>query len=357
MHDDHLNDEQLIGYLLRALEPSEMLEVERRLRDDTRLRARLEQLEAMLEPLEQDRDIIEPPSELRERTLQAIYEEMADDEGAGEESAGAEYVDTPSSHAKVASGMLANHVTNGGGDALTPAALDSHRGAHSWWDAAFSVASFVAVLALLFPAIYESREQSRTAACQDRLRELGHLLTNFALRADDQRIPALDKSGREAFAGVYAVRLKGMGLLDQDQMVWCPAALTDETIPQVPGPEALASADDQRLALWQKLAGGGYEYNLGVLENDRFHAPRLQGRSNFAWMSDLVNARSQSVHPGVVNVLFEDGHVARKAWFDVGAGNDHPHRNDAGRREAGLSETDAVLAPSAAPPFVWVEQR
>jgi hypothetical protein len=119
----------------------------------------------------------------------------------------------------------------------------------------------------------------------------------------------------------------------------------------------LLTADETLLAALQRSAGGRYAYNLGLLENGRFVAPRTQHRSTFAIMSDLLEEDDLTPHPGVLNVLYEDGRVARRAFHTLGVGSDHPLVNRVGRSEAGLDENDAVLAPSPAPPFVWVEQR
>ncbi len=245
--NDCMHDDQLIGYLLGALEPHEMLAVERSLRENPALRARLEQLEAMLEPLEHDREAFEPSEDLREKTLQAIDAALAAEEEAMME---------PSASA---SQVMRNTKSSGVAEWLGTTGAELRSKEHSWWDFAFSVAAFAAVLALLLPALYQTRESARMVACQDNLRELGHMLTRFALADEDQRIPALEKSGREAFAGMYAVRLKGSGLLDNDPLVWCPGNLSgellEEPLPEVPGPQALASADAERLALWQRLVG------------------------------------------------------------------------------------------------------
>jgi prepilin-type processing-associated H-X9-DG protein len=62
-------DENLVGYLLNALELEERRDVERHLRCDPRASERLEQLRLALEPLAADDEPIDPPAGLWERTL------------------------------------------------------------------------------------------------------------------------------------------------------------------------------------------------------------------------------------------------------------------------------------------------
>src|SRR5262245_7084507 len=72
-------DENLIGYLLDALDPEERQALEARLADSPETRARLERLERALRPLAADRDAPAPPPGLVLRTLARVAEaECAD---------------------------------------------------------------------------------------------------------------------------------------------------------------------------------------------------------------------------------------------------------------------------------------
>jgi prepilin-type processing-associated H-X9-DG protein len=335
-----MQDDQLLGYLLRALEPEEMLEVERQLQANPRLRARLDQLEAMLEPLSELNEEFTPPPDLVQRTLQAVDTARDNPEWA-----------EPSLLPAVAKTSERSNV------GLSEMKVLKADDAWSWWDSGFTVCAVAALLAMLFPALYQTREQARAATCQDQLRQLGGMLIGYAAASPDQRVPNLDASGREAFAGVYSVRLKGAGLLEEDGLVWCPTDPVGMVVPEVPDPATLATADEQSLGRWQLQAGGRYAYNLGVLEGNQYRAPRLRNLSHFALMSDVVRADGMAPHPGVINILYEDGHVERVGMHSVALRADHPFLNRARRREAGLDAFDAVLGPSSTPPFVWVEQR
>src|SRR5947209_3069387 len=65
-------DENLVGYLLNALELEERRDVERLLRSNPQAKDRLEQLRLALEPLAADDEPIDPPSGLWARTLAKV---------------------------------------------------------------------------------------------------------------------------------------------------------------------------------------------------------------------------------------------------------------------------------------------
>ena len=64
--------EQLLGYLLGALDPDEHSEVEEKLSDDPLLRYQLEELRTELAPLEAARGSYEPPLALAARTCEMV---------------------------------------------------------------------------------------------------------------------------------------------------------------------------------------------------------------------------------------------------------------------------------------------
>src|SRR5262245_41376133 len=67
-------DENLVGYLLNALDPEAHRRVEEQLSADAAARERLALLRRALQPLAADRDPPEPPPGLRVRTLALVAE-------------------------------------------------------------------------------------------------------------------------------------------------------------------------------------------------------------------------------------------------------------------------------------------
>src|SRR5260370_28985079 len=67
-------DENLIGYLLDALDSDSRQETEKHLLKNPEARARLDSLRQAIEPLEADREADEPPPDLCVRTLARVAE-------------------------------------------------------------------------------------------------------------------------------------------------------------------------------------------------------------------------------------------------------------------------------------------
>ncbi|TWU03682.1 anti-sigma factor family protein [Neorhodopirellula pilleata] len=402
--------EDLIGYLLGALEPDEMRRVEAWLRDSEEARRQLAKLEAALNGLDaadQNAEIEPPPVDLVARTLASLppmlpqdndHEQLGDfDDGAMEDA-----------------------VTIRSSSQLSPVAELGGGHGWNWRDWLASVTAACVVIAIALPSMIEGRFVARKQACQDNLRELGVAMTQFVNRNAEQRLPSIAPEGYQAFAGMYGPRLREAGLLHGIERTLCPSLKRDHFWPTRwntdAGPSMLADANAmsadangspdlvtlslldevgrelmainrhgpadaemnerllvaiEKLRWMQTTAGGHYAYNLGVRDGDYFASPRFQGRSSFAVMSDAAIVRNgpgqsdQSTtaptlisHGGRgINVLYEDGRVGFLPAEALGQTPDHPLVNHAGQIEAGMTIDDASLAPSWQPPFIQAVQR
>ncbi len=366
MHED------LLGYLIGALEPHEMRRIDQWLHEDPDARQQLAEVERLLEPLTEMPPIESPPPDLISRTM-ANLPPLPPIPSA---PSSASPVDR-SSEADAIDGATTQHDVA----ALAPmqSRLDppDYRG-WTWMDWVASSAAAAVLLALLLPSIAEGRFEARKVACQDQLRQLGTAITQYVTRSEQSRLPAVSHSGPEAFAGVYAVRLRDAGLLGDEQLRWCPSldrprdqtTLIDASTELVSVDE-LHTASVDRLRAIQQFAGGHYAYTLGVIEKNHLRSPRFESRSSFAVMSDAPLAGlateaslagtnlSESIgHSGVgINVLFEDGRIQFLPVASLASVPDHPLLNHRGEGEAGVNVDDASLAPSWRPPFVDVDQR
>ena len=348
MHED------LLGYLLGALEPHEMERVAALLKQDPEARRQMLKIQQSLRPLE---DTYEPgqapPADLVARTLGRIPAQPKLDTAQPESS-------QPPIEAT----------------SLPPMRASNHRPpSHSftWLDMAALSAAAAIVLALVVPSIASGRFEARRIACQDQLRDLGVAITTFVDRNEQHRLPAVSQSGPEAFAGVYAVRLSDSGLLDNPSIRWCPSLDAPGNkqsrfveLNELPTTRELHQSSADALRRFQKFAGGHYAYNLGVVDKDHFESPRFESRASFAVMSDAPMAGTPSVsnlresigHEGRgINVLYEDGRVRFISVDALDVMPDHPFFNHRGQAEAGVNVDDASLAPSWRPPFVEVFQR
>jgi hypothetical protein len=346
MHED------LLGYLLGALEPHEMRRVARLLRDDPQAREQLSEIEKSLKPLEESYQPVEPPAaDLVSRTLASLPPLPSPNESEMDHQLAAPVVVGP---------------MQGGVDAPRNPAV-------TWLDWIGGATAAAVVLGLLLPSLAQGRFEARKMACQDQLRQLGTALTQFVNRNQQERLPAVAEAGPEAFAGVYAARLSDAGLMTDPSLRWCPSLdlPADDEVTLIRMNE-IVSIDDlhrapvDQLRQFQRFVGGHYAYTLGVIEQDQLTPPRYESRSSFAVMSDAPlagmtdrNDRTTRVgHSATgINVLYEDGRVQFIPLSSLDSMPDHPLLNHRGDSEAGVNIDDASLAPSWRPPFVNVRQR
>tara|TARA_R110002049_G_scaffold2750_4_gene21931 strand:- start:87761 stop:88864 length:1104 start_codon:yes stop_codon:yes gene_type:complete len=366
MHED------LLGYLLGALEPDEMQRVAQWLRDDPEARAELDKIKQALRPLrDNDEDERRPGDELPSTELPST--ELPSHDLVSRTLRSLPPLPEP----------IEPDVSTGGGIVPVTAAMnqsveppaDSRR---SWFDWAGGALSAAVLLGLLLPTLANGRLEARKVACQDQFRQLGTALTNFVNRSQQKRLPAVSESGPEAFAGVYAVRLKQVGLLDDPNLRWCPsrempdlAEVQVANLSDVIDAATLHQVSVDQLKRIQRYAGGHYAYSLGVIDTNGFNSPRFESRSTFAVMSDALTHPPVEGKPGEgtlgsttvghsgtgINVLYEDGRVQFVSLSSLDSMVDHPLRNHLGQGEAGINVDDASLAPSWRPPFVHVRQR
>ncbi|MEM9364406.1 MAG: hypothetical protein AAGD07_00315 [Planctomycetota bacterium] len=376
--------EDLIGYLLGALEPHEMRRVQEWLVDNPEGQAELEHLEMLLRPLETREADPPPPSDLVSKTLANLPPLPAMD--------AAQVPGSPQT--------LASDREDATFVSLSAATDRVGQRNSSWRDWFASLVAAAVVLAILVPTVAEGRFLARREACQDRLTELGTALTQYVTRNEQSRLPSLDSQGPRAFAGVYAPRLHNMGLLQSVSQTHCPSvdpaafasrhgfqvgddaaelitlAMLDEVAGRIRNHLSLDDTHQaiNQLQLYQRVAGGHFTYSLGVSDGGSHASPRYQARSHFAVMSDIAPvqlraadeptripstpSRRPLAHDGRgINVLYEDGRVQFLPVSDLPWLPDHPLWNHLGRPEAGVNVDDASLAPSWQPPFVRSRQR
>lgn len=323
--------EDLLGFLLNALDADEQQRIENELARDPQLREELARLRRCLEPLESTWDETEPPAGLADRTCAAIDQH--------------EQVHGPS-----------------------PASASRIRAAAGLCLRSYSVAdclvlSLVLLIAftLLMPAIVNSRYQARKLACQQNLTNLGQKLFTYSDLQSGQ-FPLVPLSGSRSFAGVFAPILLENELIDVERpQLICPGSelATDARSWSLPTLAEIDRETGPQLLFLQDRAGGSYAYCVGYLDDKGLHPVENRGRSNFAILSDapsffLPNRRSAHHGGRGQNVLFEDGRVAFVGDF-AGSSMDNPWLNRDKFAEAGINEEDSVLLFSGAKPVVEYE--
>ncbi|QDS93481.1 hypothetical protein FF011L_22510 [Roseimaritima multifibrata] len=354
MHED------LLGYLLNALEPLEMRRVEAALQASPELRAELARLKAAMEPLEEDTSptVFQPPSDLISKTMAGIPPLSGTPAHSDGDLESSETTDKPNT-----SGPTTSRISALGKAHL--AQSDRFR----WSDVIASGVAAVVLVSLVLPSILNRRYEARKISCQDNLRRIGVAVTNYALSDPRQQLPALKAEGPEAFAGIYAVRLHEAGLIDSRSLLWCPSLDRPNWLGQsIPTVTQLAASSSPQLAALQRDSGGSYGFSLGVMDGKVYRPAKYQGRSSFAILGDVPMKDQQSDSEGLsggnygheakgVNLLFEDGRVQFMRREDAVLTKDHPFLNHRGQIAAGINLNDATLAPSWQPPFLDARQQ
>ena len=330
------NCEQLLGFLLDALDDVEREEFERQLQHDPQLQLELESLQSTLEPLAESYEEHEPPPTLAERTCALV---------TGHANAERVTLARPGFSAAAASGVAGSRF--------------------SLADMFVAAGIFLAAAMLFFPVILNSRHLARQTHCQNNLSHLGLALANYSDKDPGGFYPCVPTEGKFSFAGIYAPILRDSGYLQDPTWILCPSSslAQDPGGFRIPSLAELDRANRITIVVFRRVAGGSYGFNLGFVVDGRHHWPRNKGRTHFALMADAPNPAWRDLrslnHGGRgQNLLFDDGHV-RFVVECVGEGYlDHPFQNHFGRPEAGVDENDSVIGSSFRSPFLQpVSQR
>jgi hypothetical protein len=322
-------EENLVGYLLDALDADERREVERRMREQPEARSRLDVLRRALEPLALDRDTIEPPADLWERTV-----------------ARAEALGRPRPALRVV------------GTAAAPG--------RTWWrraDVLVAASLLLCVSLLVPPGISYLHYRADIATCQNNLRQFYAALKGYG-DAHGQLPDVTAVKAPANIAGlVVPVLLEemrgGTGADYRELSVTCPG---NGDAPPLRIPRGLTLRDLQHMDRqeFERYAAemlGSYAYSLGYREADSSYRVHRFGPElpPVPIMSDRpplpVFAGNSPNHWGKgQNVLYGDGHCTFVTSRRVGANLDDIYLNANGEVAAGRYPADAVLGESRAQP-------
>ena len=311
--------DELVGYLLGALEPAEHQAVEAQLAVDPHLQHQLELVSRAMSPLAADKHDFAPPPGLAERTCIFV-----------------------ATQARVS---------------LAPQpSYESSR-----WrlaDVAVAAGIFLAATLLFFPAVNQSRFAARLTGCQNNLRQIGVAASEYGLRFGDHFPLLLNDDGGPADAGAVPARLIEGGYLASPGVLICPASKLAEQLnasESSPWPagirQELQCAQGQRLLELHRLVGGSYAYNLGYVVNGQYRSSKNLQRPTFALVADAPSGglvdRSGNHDRRGQNVLFEDGHVQYLTTCTARGCKDHIFTNDEGHQCPDCTRTTRCWAPAA----------
>lgn len=326
-------DENLVGYLLDALDPEEHRAMEAHLRADPQARERLHRLRDLMQPLASTLDPMEPPADLWVRALGRV----------------AEYSCRSLPPVPAA-----------------PAPRRPTIPVRSWWrraDVLVAACLLVCATLLIPPGLLYLRYQNNKLACQENLRELYTALDDYSQRHGGY-LPnvATAVPAPRNVAGMYVVVLQENGLLQGKTHVDCPIQ-SQVSFP----PASRQEVEDMPLDEFQRraaqMAEGSYAYSLGYRDSwGGFHSPRLDplqpDNPYLAILADrppkyvAIGDKSNSPnHAGRgQNVLFLDGHFRFCTTRTVGVDQDDIYVNFDGQVAAGKNRKDTVLGAGNAHP-------
>jgi hypothetical protein len=328
-------DENLVGYLLKALDADTQREVDAYLRTNPEAFKRLDLLRRALRPLAADRENPPPPAGLRIRTLARV----------------AEY-----RHREL--------------PRLLPLPPSRPSPARTWWrraDMLVAAALLLAFLGLLFPGLNYLRYRQNISYCQENLQSFYRSLIAYSDHHGGE-LPKVEKDPPRDVAGIFVPILYDGGFLKSNGIVRCPGNDLPPPLP-VPSLQTLEQHNQFRPDQWKQEAGqlaGCYAYSLGYQEGGRHcglrYDPHQANNGQLPIMADRPPFERQSYitvpgdnsrnHGGKgQNVLYLSGRVVFVTQRTVGVDGDDIYVNKYNRIEAGVGRSDAVLGASEFRPY------
>jgi len=284
--------QQLLGYLLGALEETEQQQIAEQLKRDPALRRKLARVRKLTEALGKSRQRFAPPAGLAARTCQLVAQ------AAEKQQARPPLRLAPAFGLRPMSDVPVPPVAASG---------------WTWLDLAVAAAILLAVSLLVFPAIEASRDRAQMAACQNNLRRIGGALAQYSHRHQDY-FPQVLQPGLCA-SGIYYPWLVHAGYLPDARGIFCPAAppTSDTQFGWFwlwePVPDQTAERSPSAGALPAQRA----ECSFGYAESTWHRVGRNLRRPYVPVLADAFGAppgRRGAHHAGQArNVLIEDGRV------------------------------------------------
>lgn len=336
--------ENLVGYLLGALEADEQAQVELELERSPQLQRELETIRARVEPLSWLEDDVAPPPGLASQTCDQIFSTSV--------RTRLPFPPIPDQHTPLRSAAESAEAVSPAPSQPRPASrlrADEPASPSQGWsssDIVVLAGLCVAMLVMLGPALHSNVELARRNLCQNNLRTIGASLSEFAGLNPDRSLPTIEPSGPFGFAGMVVPILRDRHLLPRPAVLVCPS---DDVELQLYSLEELNAANDAKLGRARQDSLGSMGYNLGVVVDGEYQAPRHQGRRHYALMAEMPSSDRSSNHGHGRNVLFEDEHV--EYVLDNHHTGDDPFRNRRGLVKAGIGVNDAVIGASHVSPL------
>lgn len=345
--------DDLVGYLLGALEPPESNRIEGLLADPDagpRIRRELDLLGRAIAPLAPDRDPIRAPAGLANRTLKTIADRSAAESPARHERhRRPERGVAPQARPGPATVTFPpdrrpRHLPDAGRS--DGAAADGM----SWIEKAILAATALAACILVLPALSQLVDDARRTGTERRLGRMGSALQGYA--SSHRRYPSPPDASPMSRGGLYAPTLVSEHRIvpDGDAVLVPGSSLSKSGTFRVPSLEELrAAVGTPAFDEMVKTMGGDFGYTLGHRDaSGKLQPIRALNRGHHPLMADAPDEsgeRSDNHPDGLHHVLYEDGRVGKLIGADI-HGDDHLFRNHDGHAAAGKDEEDAVIGDS-----------
>lgn len=355
--------EDLLGYMLGALDAEEQGRIQRALDDRPDLEQELLSLKSQLMPLELIDRPAGPPPGLARRTCQLIamatrsLDELPTKRGSAEEASataavGSAFDRVMADH--VASAEQANRSLGRTSSArLSAEPRHSRQLTRTLSMSDFVVGIVVAGIlgSLLFPVILTARHQQRVLQCQQNLGTIYKAFVTFANTHQRDTIP-VPTSGPLCVAGVFAPFLKDQGLVDDSSIFFCPGAVGG-TPCEIPSCDQIVNTPCaiKRQKFCERMSGD-YGFSLGYHRDGQYVEPRVIGEGNAVLVADApaadtLNHLTRNHDNKGANCLLQNGEIV---FVSSGVyGGDSIYTNDLGIVSAGLHHRDSVIANGHTP--------
>jgi hypothetical protein len=314
--------DELVGYLLNAIDEPEARKVEAALADaetGPALRHDLERLRGAMRPLDYDRQHFSAPSGLATRTLAFVTAQTA-----------ARPLPTPR--------------------AFTSSEDEPVASPRVWLDRVIMAATALAACVLVGPLLLDAITESRARRAERNLQKTSLGLQGYA---ESHRVfPTPPDSGPLSRAGLFAPTLVSEErLVADDGTLLVPGTSLDRRggfrIPSLQ--ELEAAVGTPQFDTMVRTMSGDYGYTLGHRDASGTLQPNKNlRREHHPLVADAPDecCQKSSNHPGGIHyILFEDGHVERTLQDDLHR-DDHLYKNHAGTTAAGTDPEDAVIGDS-----------
>lgn len=314
--------DDLVGYLLHAIDEPEARRVEAALADPETgpdLRRDLDRLRGATRPLDHDREPFAAPPGLAARTLAFVSAQAA-----------ARPLPTPRS--------------------FTPAVDEPVANPRAWLDRMIMAATALAACVLVGPLLLDAITESRARRAERNLQKTSLGLQGYA---ESHRVfPTPPDSGPLSRAGLFAPTLVAeKRLVANDGTLLVPGTSLERSGTfRIPSLEELEAAiGTPQFEEMVRTMSGDYGYTLGHRDASGTLQPNKNlRREHHPLVADAPDESGlkSSNHPGGLHyILFEDGHVERRFQDDLHR-DDHLYKNHAGKTAAGTDPEDAVIGDS-----------